>query len=111
MRTGRKFAELKIGVYCALGPIGLGRMSFLPHLRETVTTNVGEIRMGMECFLSCATSGVKEGYAWDELETHLSDHDVPTRNWIVRDKDMGIIGRDGDSGAPIGLEGGLAEGT
>ena len=74
-------------------------------------TNVGEIRLGMKCFLSGATSGLKEGYVWDELVTHLSDHDVPTRNWIVREKDMGIFGRDGDSGAPIGLEGGLAGGT
>jgi hypothetical protein len=89
----------------------IGKNVFPPTFAGNRYFSVGEIRMGIKCFLSGATSGVNEGYVWDELETRLSDHDVPMRNWIVRHKHMGIFGQDGDSGAPIGLEGGLAGGT
>lgn len=72
---------------------------------------IGNIEVGMKCVLNGATSGIREGVVMDEIIHHFEDHDKPTRCWVVREKWCGIFGQDGDSGAPIGLQGGLAGGT
>jgi hypothetical protein len=46
----------------------------------------------------------------DEIILHIEEHDIPTKNWVVREIAWGTFGTDGDSGAPIGLEGGRASG-
>ena len=73
-------------------------------------TGVGDLKVGMKCFMNGATSGLKEGVVWDEIIMHASEHDAPTKTWIIRDVELNHFGAAGDSGAPIGLEGGLAGG-
>ena len=90
----------------------IGKNAFpLESVENQYFTGVGGIRPGMRCFLNGATSGVREGIVWDQLEMLTPEHDEPTLNWIIREKGGGIFGQDGDSGAPVGLEGGLAGGT
>ena len=89
----------------------VGRNIFPPEFNGTRQfTRIGELKLGQKCFLNGATSGVKEGTVWDEMIIQAHEHDSPTKSRIVRSADLDHFGTEGDSGAPIGLEGGLAGG-
>jgi hypothetical protein len=72
---------------------------------------VGEIKIGAKVIMYGSTSGLREGLVMDEIVERIEHHDRETKSWIVVEKSWGVFGNEGDSGAPIGLEGGLAGGT
>jgi hypothetical protein len=73
-------------------------------------SSMGEIECGVKVNMNGAASGRTEGVIMDCINSTLDEHDNETRNWIVREKRWGEFSSDGDSGSPLGLEGGRAGG-
>jgi hypothetical protein len=71
---------------------------------------MGEIECGVKVNMNGAASGRTEGVIMDCINSTLDEPDNETRNWIVREKRWGEFSSDGDSGSPVGLEGGRAGG-
>ena len=88
-------------------------MNVFPPMTEfsRYFTGIGPIKIGIKCVINGATSGVREGVVVDEIVECLDEHDQQTKTWVVVEKGYGTFGQEGDSGSPIGLEGGLAGGT
>jgi hypothetical protein len=73
-------------------------------------TGCGDLTVGARVIMNGATSGIREGVVMDRVIDRVDNHDKDTYCWIVTEKYGGEFSHDGDSGAPIGLENGLAGG-